>query len=77
MYDLCALFDDTQLLCQDYEAYAQLCQQEGVPLGSWRKETGCGERTPGFHWSPPVYEAANDSRWKGNLSNVVPKSPLA
>ncbi|XP_054850531.1 zonadhesin [Eublepharis macularius] len=46
VYDLCALFNDTQLLCQDYAAYAQLCQEEGVALGPWRQETGCEMSCP-------------------------------
>uniref|UniRef100_A0ABM5GQA3 Zonadhesin n=1 Tax=Pogona vitticeps TaxID=103695 RepID=A0ABM5GQA3_9SAUR len=41
VYDLCALFNDSELLCQDYNAYAQLCQEEGVTLGPWRQATGC------------------------------------
>lgn len=43
VYDVCALPGDMQLLCQDYEAYAQLCQEEAVALGPWREKTGCGE----------------------------------
>ncbi|XP_060137932.1 zonadhesin [Zootoca vivipara] len=46
VYDLCALFGDTELLCQDYDAYAKLCQEEGVTLGPWREKTGCGKRFP-------------------------------
>ncbi|XP_042331860.1 zonadhesin isoform X2 [Sceloporus undulatus] len=46
VYDLCALFNDTELLCQDYEAYAQVCQEEGVTLGPWRQETGCAVSCP-------------------------------
>lgn len=45
---MCALFNDTELLCQDFEAYAQLCQEEGVDLGLWRQKTGCSEY-PGPH----------------------------
>ncbi|XP_077772904.1 zonadhesin [Podarcis muralis] len=41
VYDLCALMGDTELLCQDYDAYAKLCQEEGVTLGAWRQKTGC------------------------------------
>lgn len=64
MYDLCALLDDVQLLCQDYEAYTQLCQEEGVALGPWREKTGCGEEIPvgapdpiglGGHNSNPLF----------------------
>ncbi|XP_067325656.1 zonadhesin [Anolis sagrei] len=46
VYDLCALFNDTELLCQDYEAYAQLCQEERVPLETWRRQTGCEVSCP-------------------------------
>ncbi|XP_033026094.1 zonadhesin [Lacerta agilis] len=46
VYDLCALFNDTELLCQDYDAYAKLCQEEGVTLGSWRQKTGCAISCP-------------------------------
>ncbi|XP_061446246.1 zonadhesin [Rhineura floridana] len=41
VYDLCALYDDKELLCEDYEAYALLCQEEGVTLGPWRQKMGC------------------------------------
>lgn len=43
VYDLCALFNDTELLCQALEAYAQLCQEQKVDVGRWRQETGCRE----------------------------------
>ncbi|KAL7982948.1 hypothetical protein Chor_013554 [Crotalus horridus] len=46
IYDLCALFNDTELLCQALEAYAQLCQEEKVDLGRWRQETGCSMACP-------------------------------
>ncbi|KAL8177012.1 UNVERIFIED_CONTAM: hypothetical protein K2H54_040818 [Gekko kuhli] len=46
VYDLCTLFNDTELLCQDYAAYAQLCQEEGVELGPWRQKTGCEMSCP-------------------------------
>ncbi|XP_039180790.1 zonadhesin [Crotalus tigris] len=46
VYDLCALFNDTELLCQALEAYAQLCQEEKVDLGRWRQDTGCPMACP-------------------------------
>ncbi|XP_077171595.1 zonadhesin, partial [Paroedura picta] len=46
VYDLCALGNDTEVLCQDYAAYARLCQEEGVELGPWRQKTGCEMSCP-------------------------------
>ncbi|XP_034292514.2 zonadhesin [Pantherophis guttatus] len=46
VYDLCALFNDTELLCQDLEAYAQLCQEQKVDLGPWRQKIGCAMECP-------------------------------
>ncbi|XP_058036266.1 zonadhesin [Ahaetulla prasina] len=49
VYDLCALFNDTELLCQDLEAYAQLCQEQKVDLGPWRQKIGCCEYPRPWH----------------------------
>lgn len=44
MYDLCALPNDAQLLCQNYEVYALLCQEEAIPMEAWRSKMHCGEQ---------------------------------
>ncbi|KAM6453264.1 zonadhesin [Liasis olivaceus] len=57
VYDLCALFNDTELLCQDFAAYAQLCQEEGVDLGLWRQKTGCSMECPAHTSYQPCMSA--------------------
>ncbi|XP_063159000.1 zonadhesin-like [Candoia aspera] len=57
VYDMCALFNDTELLCQDFEAYVQLCQEEGVDLGLWREKTGCMIQCPAHTSYQPCMSA--------------------
>ncbi|XP_053116834.1 zonadhesin [Hemicordylus capensis] len=57
VYDLCALFNDTELLCQEYEAYAWACQEDGVALGLWRQKTGCEMSCPAHTTYKPCMTA--------------------
>nr|XP_033779282.1 zonadhesin-like [Geotrypetes seraphini] len=41
VFDLCALYNDTELRCHNYEVYAQDCQEKGVRLTTWRNSTDC------------------------------------
>lgn len=44
VFDLCAEEGSEELRCASYEAYAVICQEAGVKLGSWRQQLGCGKR---------------------------------
>uniref|UniRef100_H9GQ52 Zonadhesin n=1 Tax=Anolis carolinensis TaxID=28377 RepID=H9GQ52_ANOCA len=55
VYDLCALFNDTELLCQDYEAYAQ-----GLLPPTHDVSCGCT-------WNNQYYQI-NDSFWTEDCS---------
>ncbi|XP_069463306.1 IgGFc-binding protein-like [Ambystoma mexicanum] len=57
VYDLCALFNDTELKCQSYEAYVEACQEEAVPLRAWRGDTGCGLVCPPHSTYKPCMSA--------------------
>uniref|UniRef100_UPI00398EC30B zonadhesin, like n=1 Tax=Pristiophorus japonicus TaxID=55135 RepID=UPI00398EC30B len=46
VFDLCAIYNDTQLLCASFEAYSVSCQEQGVQLDNWRQRTGCGMKCP-------------------------------
>ncbi|XP_078064517.1 zonadhesin-like, partial [Mustelus asterias] len=46
VFDLCAIYNDTQLLCERFEDYALRCQEQGVQLNTWRQRTGCGIECP-------------------------------
>ncbi|XP_024607712.1 alpha-tectorin isoform X8 [Neophocaena asiaeorientalis asiaeorientalis] len=41
VYDLCSVRDNGTLLCQAIQAYALVCQAQGIPIGDWRIQTGC------------------------------------
>uniref|UniRef100_A0A3P9KZD7 Zonadhesin, like n=1 Tax=Oryzias latipes TaxID=8090 RepID=A0A3P9KZD7_ORYLA len=41
VFDLCAEDGSEELRCASYEAYATICQEAGVKLGSWRQQLGC------------------------------------
>lgn len=43
VFDLCAEDGSEELRCASYEAYATICQEAGVKLGSWRQQLGCGK----------------------------------
>lgn len=43
IFDLCAEQQETQLRCDSYKVYADACQEEGVKLGPWRQQLGCGK----------------------------------
>ncbi|XP_072349292.1 zonadhesin-like [Scyliorhinus torazame] len=53
VFDLCAIYNNTQLLCDNLEAYSQSCQDRGVRLDNWRQRTGC-EPACWFHPPPPA-----------------------
>ncbi|XP_067879876.1 zonadhesin, like [Heterodontus francisci] len=46
VFDLCAIYNDTGLLCDSFEAYSVRCQEQGVRLDNWRQRTGCGIQCP-------------------------------
>ncbi|XP_041034737.1 IgGFc-binding protein-like isoform X2 [Carcharodon carcharias] len=46
LFDLCAIYNDSQLLCESFETYTQSCQEQGVRLDNWRRQTGCGIQCP-------------------------------
>ncbi|XP_019955619.2 zonadhesin, like [Paralichthys olivaceus] len=41
VFDLCAEQGSTALRCASYEAYAAVCQEAGIKLGSWRQQLDC------------------------------------
>ncbi|KAG5852102.1 hypothetical protein ANANG_G00058860 [Anguilla anguilla] len=41
VFDLCAVQSSPQLRCDNYEVYAQACQEQGVTLGNWRLKLQC------------------------------------
>lgn len=41
VFDLCAEQGSAELRCASYEAYATVCQEQGVNLGAWRTQLGC------------------------------------
>uniref|UniRef100_A0A3B3R8S4 VWFD domain-containing protein n=1 Tax=Paramormyrops kingsleyae TaxID=1676925 RepID=A0A3B3R8S4_9TELE len=45
IFDLCAEQQDPQLRCDSYKVYAEACQEEGVKLGPWRQQLGCGKNS--------------------------------
>ncbi|XP_025066862.1 zonadhesin isoform X3 [Alligator sinensis] len=53
IYDLCALPDNPELLCQALAAYGHACRQVGGLALPWRQETGCEVLCP-----PPSRYAA-------------------
>ncbi|XP_030044013.1 zonadhesin [Microcaecilia unicolor] len=46
IFDLCALFNDTELRCFNYEVYVQDCQEMGVHFTPWRDLTNCSMKCP-------------------------------
>ncbi|XP_023821956.1 IgGFc-binding protein isoform X1 [Oryzias latipes] len=46
VFDLCAEDGSEELRCASYEAYATICQEAGVKLGSWRQQLGCALPCP-------------------------------
>uniref|UniRef100_H2ZW79 VWFD domain-containing protein n=1 Tax=Latimeria chalumnae TaxID=7897 RepID=H2ZW79_LATCH len=46
LFDVCAQFNSTELLCSNLEQYALACQEKGVALTHWRKELGCEMKCP-------------------------------
>nr|XP_014346149.1 PREDICTED: zonadhesin [Latimeria chalumnae] len=46
VFDLCSIYNDTELKCQSYTVYAQGCQEQGILLGNWRTKTRCRMECP-------------------------------
>ncbi|XP_072904906.1 IgGFc-binding protein-like isoform X2 [Hemitrygon akajei] len=46
LFDLCAFYNNTELLCANFEAYSLICQEQGVRLTNWRQQTGCSMKCP-------------------------------
>ncbi|KAM8953099.1 IgGFc-binding protein-like [Pelodytes ibericus] len=43
LFDLCALGENSTILCGALEAYADACQREGITIPNWREMTSCGD----------------------------------
>ncbi|XP_072329818.1 IgGFc-binding protein-like isoform X3 [Scyliorhinus torazame] len=41
IFSMCTLFNITEMMCPSLELYAGHCQEHGVTLGDWRKDTLC------------------------------------
>ncbi|XP_059841964.1 zonadhesin-like [Hypanus sabinus] len=41
IFSMCALLNNTEVLCLSLEQYALHCQEQGVTLGEWRSDTLC------------------------------------
>lgn len=58
VYDVCLNGGAKNILCQALSAYATNCRKEGVVLGDWRAQSGCGEcescHRSGAKFLPPV-----------------------
>ncbi|XP_043359545.1 LOW QUALITY PROTEIN: zonadhesin [Dermochelys coriacea] len=52
VYDVCAVYNNSELLCDSFTVYAQSCQGLGLVLPGWREATGCG--TAGAPHSRPA-----------------------
>nr|XP_033814887.1 IgGFc-binding protein-like [Geotrypetes seraphini] len=46
IFDLCADFESTALLCSNLGQYALACQEAGITLGDWRKNSRCEMSCP-------------------------------
>ncbi|XP_078524644.1 IgGFc-binding protein-like [Lissotriton helveticus] len=57
VFDLCALYNNTELKCLSFEAYVQACQEEAVPLRTWRADTNCALACPPHSTYKPCMSA--------------------
>ncbi|KAF1668991.1 Zonadhesin, partial [Aptenodytes patagonicus] len=46
LFDMCVEGDEDATLCRSLEEYVLACQQEGVSMEGWRKQTVCGISCP-------------------------------
>ncbi|XP_060710565.1 zonadhesin-like [Hemiscyllium ocellatum] len=46
LFDLCQFYNNSEMLCDRYETYVQVCQANGTTLPNWRQETSCAMACP-------------------------------
>nr|XP_023969614.2 zonadhesin-like [Chrysemys picta bellii] len=57
VYDVCAVYNNSELLCDSFSVYVQSCQGLGLALPGWREATGCALACPAHTTYQPCMTA--------------------